>query len=51
MQFLNFIFFDRSKCRAHYGMKSSIPMEYGVQKDAKQNFGTCEDPIWAVSYI
>ena len=22
-----------------------------VQKDAKQNFGTSEDPIWAVNYI
>ena len=22
-----------------------------VQKDAKQHFGTCEDPKWAVNYI
>ena len=29
-------------------MKSSIP--YRVQKDSEQNFGTREDPIWALNY-
>ena len=30
-------------------MKSGIHT-YGVQKYAKQNFGSYEDPVWALNY-
>ena len=43
------MFLDRSKCRAHADMLSSIP-KYGVQKDEKQNFDTYKDPVYPINY-
>ena len=47
LKILVFIILDRSKCRAHLDINQAY---FKVQKDAKQNFCTCEDPIWAVNY-
>ena len=42
------IFLDRSKCRANYNMKSSMPMEVKQMQNTTHVHDTREDPTWAL---